>query len=617
MNYAEQVSRKETPQCEQARPDQVPNSAGGFGFPVSDWVRLDRFLILGNEGGSYYATEKKLTRENAACVERCLKEDGMRVVSRVAEISVSGRAPKNDPALFALALAASVPDTYTNAHAIRGAAFGALGAVCRIPTDLFAFIENCSHLRGWGKAMRRGVAAWYEARANGDLRGLAYHMVKYQQRNGMSHGDVLRQCHVKSDRRRTVVGKKMKKVTDACGSVTYLEVPLYESEVPTSPRDDLFEWALRGWKGAPEVDCVNDPSLSPVWAFEKLKGASSQEEVCRLVTDYNMPRECVPTKWLTEPSVWWSLLQRMPLGALVRNLATMTRVGLLAPMSDAVRTVCAKLTDAEYVRKSRLHPVKVLAAMLTYGAGRGAKASQFRGGEVQTWSPDRQVMDALDVAFYLSFKNVEPTGKRHLLALDVSGSMGSPELCGVPGLTPRVGTAAVAMVTAAVEPNYHVVAFTSGGYKHPSVKEVYAHSGIGWAYTAGGVLSPSYGGGIGTGVTPLDISPRQRLDDVLKATSGLPFGGTDVALPILYAAERGIAVDVFVTLTDNETWAGGVHPFQALQQYRRKTGINAKMVYVGMTANGVSCGDPSDAGTLDVCGFDTNVPAIIADFARG
>jgi len=35
---------------------QVPNSAGGFAFGVDDWTRLDRFLILGAEGGSYYAS---------------------------------------------------------------------------------------------------------------------------------------------------------------------------------------------------------------------------------------------------------------------------------------------------------------------------------------------------------------------------------------------------------------------------------------------------------------------------------------------------------------------------------------------------------------------------------
>ena len=57
------------------------NSAGGYTWPVDDWVRLDRFLILGAEGGSYYASERTLVRENAEAVERCLRADGRRAVS--------------------------------------------------------------------------------------------------------------------------------------------------------------------------------------------------------------------------------------------------------------------------------------------------------------------------------------------------------------------------------------------------------------------------------------------------------------------------------------------------------------------------------------------------------
>ena len=53
---------------------QVPNSAGGFAWSVDDWTRLRRFLILGSEGGSYYASELELTRKNAQAVERCLAE---------------------------------------------------------------------------------------------------------------------------------------------------------------------------------------------------------------------------------------------------------------------------------------------------------------------------------------------------------------------------------------------------------------------------------------------------------------------------------------------------------------------------------------------------------------
>ena len=68
-----------TPQT-QPIPDsgQVPNSAGGHAWPVDDWARLRRFLILGVDGPSYYATEHALVAESAAAVLRCVVLDGPR-----------------------------------------------------------------------------------------------------------------------------------------------------------------------------------------------------------------------------------------------------------------------------------------------------------------------------------------------------------------------------------------------------------------------------------------------------------------------------------------------------------------------------------------------------------
>ena len=82
----------------------VPNQAGGYVFAIDDWARLDRFLILGTEGGTYYATERKATMENAEAVCRCIAADGARTVRRIVEISQSGRAPKNGPAILESAL---------------------------------------------------------------------------------------------------------------------------------------------------------------------------------------------------------------------------------------------------------------------------------------------------------------------------------------------------------------------------------------------------------------------------------------------------------------------------------------------------------------------------------
>ncbi len=554
VNYARHFSTRTTPQSEPIPGSrQVPNSTGGFAFAVDDWARLDRFLILGAEGGSYYAGERELTVKNAEGVRRCVEADGPRAVARIAEISASGRAPKNDPAVFALALATGMGRQDT-----RAAALAALPRVCRTGTHLFRFVEAVEKFRGWGRALRRGVGAWY---ADRDPRDLAYQLGKYQSRGGWSHRDLLRLCHAPVD------GPAVAAVRWAVGKPDPLPP---DAADPTSP-------------------------LAPLAAFEAAKRATNVAEVVRVIREYKLVRECVPTRWLAEPAVWAALLEDMPLAALVRNLATMTRIGLLTPASDATYTALGALADADRLRRSRLHPVALLAALRTYAAG----VSPRRAGPLRvppffsprttpadrphTWSPVPRIVDALDAAFHDAFAHVEPTGKRWLLALDVSGSMGYGTIAGVPNLTPRDGAAAMALVTAATEPHHSVIGFTGRGAKF--------------------------------GVEPLPISPRQRLDDAVRVVSSLPMGPTDCALPMLYALERGLQVDVFVVYTDSETWHGDVHPVQALRQYREGTGIAAKLVVVGMVSNEFSIADPADAGMLDVVGFDTAVPHLLADFA--
>jgi 60 kDa SS-A/Ro ribonucleoprotein len=532
--------------------DQVPNSAGGFVWAVDDWMRLHRFLILGSERGSYYASEWTLTRENAQAVERCVARDGARTVAEIVRVSSAGHAPKNDTAIFALAMAAGLGDQPT-----RRVALDALSEVCRTGTHLFAFATYVEGFRGWGRSLRRGVGRWYAAQSPD---ALAYQAVKYRQRDGVTHRDLLRLSHP---------GGRV-----SAGNPT-LEVS------PQHAR--LFEWIVRGG------DTDGLPRL--VEGYTRAQASDSPKETAALVREYRLPREALVTEHLTSREVWDALLEELPMTAMIRNLATMTRVGVLEPGSIGTAKVLAQLGDGERIRKARVHPIAVLAALRTYAAGRGVRGR----GE---WIPVREVVDALDAAFYTAFESVEATGKRMLLALDVSGSMTCGQVAGVPGLTPRGASAALALVTAATEPHYETVGFYSRG------------GGFGRRGT--GRFA-----GRADGLTPLTISPRQRLDDVMKEVSDLPFGGTDCALPMLYAQKLGRAIDTFVIYTDSETWAGDVHPVQALRAYRQASGIDARLVVVGIVSNGFSIADPADRGMLDVVGFDTATPQLIADFARG
>jgi 60 kDa SS-A/Ro ribonucleoprotein len=283
--------------------------------------------------------------------------------------------------------------------------------------------------------------------------------------------------------------------------------------------------------------------------------------------------EMLPDAALNEPRVWRALIANgIPQTALIRQLPRLTRLGVIGPKDmSTTANVAAKLADPERLRKARVHPVNVLVALRTYASGQGARGQE-------TWQPVSKITDALDAAFYAAFGAVEPSGKRTMLALDVSGSMTAP-VSGLP-LSCREASAALALVTAATEP----MAFTVG---------------------------------FSRGLTQLDISPRQRLDDAIRKVSNLPFDRTDCSLPMLWAAQERAEIDHFSIYTDNETYAGRMHPHQALEAYRQKTGINARLSVVGMTATDFTIADPDDPGSLDVAGFDSAAPSLLSAFARG
>lgn len=554
MNYLRQsATPRVTPQGE-AIPgsDQTENNAGGFTWTISPMDRLRRFLILGSEGGTYYVKERTLTRQNIDGVRKALDEYGPEAVKEIVTISEDGRASKNDPALYALAIACAHKDDAT-----KRAALDVIPKVARTGTHLFHFVQYVSEQRGWGPSLRKAVAAWYE---RDDTDGLAYQMIKYRQRDGWTHRDVLRKAH---------------------------------PDAPTNMHKMIYDWCLN--EGASEksprreLAGAIDPALYPfsIQAYWDAQGAATPYDTAALIHNYgrSLPREAIKTDHMTI-DVWRALLdQGMPMTALIRNLPTMTRLGLLTPMGSETIKVVEALTNEAAIKGAKVHPIQVLAALVTYRSGQSARGKA-------TWTPIREIVDALDAAFYVAFGNVPKTGKRHLLALDVSGSMDFGDVTGIPGLTPRVASAAMAMVTANSGDPFQTVAFTSSG------------SG-GWYNRDADAL------------TEMTISPRQRLDDIVNQTNALRMGGTDCALPMLYAIKNNLDVDAFIVYTDSETWAGDIHPMQALQQYRDKSGKNAKLIVVGMTATEFTIADPNDRGSLDVVGFDTSAPAVMSEFVAG
>jgi TROVE domain len=288
-------------------------------------------------------------------------------------------------------------------------------------------------------------------------------------------------------------------------------------------------------------------------------------------------REHLPTELLNTPQIWNALLSGMGMTALVRNLGKLSQVGVASTRSQ---DIIKMLTDPKTVKDSRIHPLQVLVGMKTYSQGKGDLGSM-------TWTVNSYITAALSTTFRQAFGNITPTGKRFMFGLDVSGSMSMCMCAGAKNITPREGSVAMAMMTLHAEgaQNVHIYGFSNVFY--------------------------NFNG---------KIRPEMTIQDAIKATD-VPFGATDCALPMTEALkmyrQNGIVFDVFCVYTDNETYAPNIHPQVALEQYRKATGVDAKLIVVGMTANQLTIADPKDKNTLNLAGFDTATPELISMFVRG
>ena len=183
-NMKAAINKQETSQSEPIPgKNMAKNNAGGYAFKITPFQRLERFLIIGSEAGTYYVSGKKLSIENAANVQTCLGLDYKKTIDTIVAISDGGRAPKNDPALLALSMACSS----TNLDVKRYAA-GAVNKVVRTGRMLFQFMEMLKLQRGEGRYVRHLLESWYCSKTP---HALALQVVKYRSGNGFTHKDLL------------------------------------------------------------------------------------------------------------------------------------------------------------------------------------------------------------------------------------------------------------------------------------------------------------------------------------------------------------------------------------------------------------------------------------------
>ena len=481
-----QIIRAAIPQWFRIDPDQVQGGAGGFVWQISNQEQVIRYLIIGSEGGNYYQTPQQVSSQCASCVLRMTRtpDDFKWLINTIRQVSMEGRAAKQESTLLALATAivfAPTPSAKTEA-------LNAVNDCVRILTHMYMLIgyikifSKAGHPTlaspatatatatatapssvtgsGLGRGIRRVFSDYFYSRTGIEITNL---MTKYQNREGWTIKDVLTLIHIDP--------KKMK---DDGGRLAIEHVFKTKEEFaeilaaapPTSEPTKTFLSAIK------EIHTIaerpHQPSVNP--SLAGLSNYQYTEELNRIVDLINtvgLCREQLPSQLFKQRKVWEALLTNkgangkgkgMPLTALIRNLGKLStdEIKIIEPRTMRDQSPAGKqayafaaspsaaipvfplghtqhyteyifrrITDAHDIRRSKIHPYNILVAMLTYKKGSGDK-----GG--MTWTPNIHIVDALDRAFKLAFQNITPTGKRIKIALDVSGSMSSNFCTGSP-----------------------------------------------------------------------------------------------------------------------------------------------------------------------------------------
>jgi 60 kDa SS-A/Ro ribonucleoprotein len=618
-------------------PGQIANNAGGYSFALpleQEWMR---YLIIGSksDNGSFYQCGGTIATTISRCIMAAVLSPTTceHLIRDIVDVSVNARAPKQEMTMMSLAAAIVFPPD----NKCKAQALAAINQVCRIPTHLFMLVQYIRDLsqdkarpgKGFGKGVRRALTEYYTSRGGLELAVL---VTKYKNREGWTHEDLISLLHInpanmKDDGGRLVLEWIMKKdkperkidANPAKGIVeTVLPAKMERVEflarlmaIPTTDRAGAGAEESKGFMktivsaigsvmggggssgvigsgiviGEGEDKKVAEDPLVATARFLKAlidmakTGEKKDATTAIAIMEQNkkIQREHLPTELLNTPQIWNSLLSGMGMTALVRNLGKLSQVGI---MSTRAPEIIKMLNDPKAVKESMIHPLQVLVGMKTYSQGKGDLGSM-------TWAPNSYIIVALSTTFRQAFGNITPTGKRFMIGLDVSGSMTMSMCAGAKNITPREGSVAMAMMTLHTEgaQNVHIYGFSNVFY--------------------------SFNG---------KIRPEMTIQEAIRATD-VPFGATDCALPMTEALKMymndGVGIDVFCVYTDNETYAPTMHPQVALEEYRRVTGIDAKLIVVGMVANQLTIADPKDKNTLNLAGFDTSTPELISMFVRG
>ena len=579
---------------------QEVNETLVYKLSLKDYIM--RLLILGSPENKYDPRKKGLSTENAEYIKTRIENgDGEEICNIVRDVYKANRAPKQDATMMVIGLLCRAKDV----------------TIRKMGLQLLENFKTISHLYSWkkchasieshstgqkskgfGRAVKRQINDWILS-YSGKPEDLAYQITKYMAREGWSFKNILQCTHVKTGTGDNRVFEEKE------GVKTKSKRKVNKNTSPPTELDLVLRYAVNGFE---EMDKLATPNLLSTKVYQYLADihiamrltSQEKERLIDIIYTHKLTREQIPTWGLADKEVLTALLMNrnktrvsMPLTALLRNLGNLSAHGVIDINDDiTLQLIIKHLLHPDTIKFSKIHPVSVLTAWFTYRNGSGNRGHN-------SWYPETDIVKTLEEMFYLSFKNIEPTGKRICFLIDCSGSMNSTSIC--EGVTCAESAALLSMIfarsetTSETSPDHSFYLFTSNG-------------------------RPGYGGwgGGNTGLTDVSdlIDAKAELNNVLKACQRSDWGMTDISMGILEALKYKRKYDAFVVITDNDV-NSGIKPSEAMKQYRDGMKMpNTKLAVVATLGTDYTVADPYDPLMMDIVGFDSHGPKILQDFIR-
>lgn len=531
-------------------------------WEMTDLDKVRRLLYLGCETGTYYMDLKKQNREvsGTESLKSLLASDkGVEFVKDLSTLGLDNPLVTVTRQRKEFAFEAYVQCARHENVILRQTCYSHFDKVIRTSQDLLDFaaavdkrpIAGTEKGTGWGRSFRRAVGKWFNTKEPVELARITTRRRRIRKKT-WDHRDVLRLAHVKPKSKGTAAVLK------------YLVKGL-DKVKEAYPEDGLQD----------EIKPVRK-FLIDVEDVHKLKDDADKQKVMALVEEHRLHLDHVNNHWRKSKELWTVVVQHLPLKEILPDLGRLTnKQELFGPQDITSSRLCERLKDEEELKAARLHPYDILQALKSYRAKR-AKV----GTEKIKWTLNKQIVEALDAALLTSFKFLESTGKRFVLAIDVSPSMKLSGVNGSPGVTAKEAVAIMSMQVVRTEKSFRIMAFSKN-------------------------------------FEDIQITPEMNFEQTKAKIGELSMGSMDVAHPMDWALKNKVPADVFIVFTDVKTTHESLSPSQALKEYRKGMQIDAKLVVVALASNQFTVADPTDSGMLDIAGFNASGPELIRKFSIG